>query len=154
MARTATSSSNKASLQDGVSLVELLAALAILAAAVSLSAAGMGGGAERRALETAAYQLKDDLHRARLAARSSGDPVEVRYDREGYAIAVLDIDRHYPSGLEAGWEVEGRTGQGLARLAPTRLGQQEIAVTLRHGAKARRVELAAMTGEIGVRALP
>ena len=54
--------------QRGLSLVECLAALAVVAIVVGLSVPSMGAAIERRNLEGAAAQLRTDIHMARAEA--------------------------------------------------------------------------------------
>lgn len=133
--------------EAGFTLLELLITLTI---AVMLVAALPGLGGQPLALDGAARALVRDLRAAQIAARESGAPQRLvfeararRYGRVGGASVAL------PAGL--GMEVltgraAGDTDQGITFFPDG--SSTGGAVTLREGARQRRIEVRWLTGQV------
>ena len=94
------------SAQTGITLVELLICLSILAMLAGMSSVGIRHALPGLALKQASATLKKDLQRARLKSLSDLAPVEILFTETGYEIETLTIDRTWPTGLFIDADIE------------------------------------------------
>ncbi|WP_291844222.1 GspH/FimT family pseudopilin [Maricaulis sp.] len=129
----------------GVSLFELLVALAILAIATSLAGVAIGAGFRDRVLERAANQLERDLNQARIDARMSGQPVRIEISETGYRLPALGsagVDWH--GSVAAEWRtVEAGRSRPIDQvdIPPQPVSALHLVVTLRDDRRETRLEM-------------
>jgi len=78
-------------MRRGVTLLELLLALALVIALSAIALPAMLATSEHKKLDNAAEALEEQLLQARAHAMVSGMPLEVRYDRERRRMIVCEI---------------------------------------------------------------
>ncbi|MEO0400703.1 MAG: prepilin-type N-terminal cleavage/methylation domain-containing protein [Pseudomonadota bacterium] len=94
------SSDNAVRRQRGVTLMELLIVLAIMALATGLAAPVMRSSAETRAFDNGVKLLVSDLRRVRDAAERQGTVSDVELTEAGYRTQDGDLDREWPRGFK------------------------------------------------------
>ncbi len=149
MDQTATSSASKPA-DAGLTLLEMLAALAITAIVTSFVALSLAGGREARSLDQAAIQLAGDMRAARTEALRRGQAVALMTSPAGYAIEALDIERRWPSGLDVRWETGGDRlpeRDGFI-FSSERLNQSDLTIRLQGEAGERQIHVEAITGRV------
>jgi len=85
--------------QGGLTLLELLIALALVALIATMAAGGFGASFPQIHVRLASEQLVADLKRARVEAGILGVPVPVVFNEAGYGVEVLDLERVLPPGV-------------------------------------------------------
>lgn len=86
--------------QAGLTLLELLMALALLGLFAAAAASGLRMDAAHVDVKLASERLLADLKQARRAAETSGAPVRIAFGPDHYAVAALDLDRPLPRGVD------------------------------------------------------
>lgn len=154
MVRTKTSSANSLG-EAGVTLIEMLAALAIAASLATFVAMSLSGTRAARSLDEATTQLGSDLRAARSQALLRGEPIVLRPTPDGYTIEALSIERQWDRRLTAHWQipVQARSPARVERFefSPTRLSQAGLVITLEEGERTRVLEVGAVTGRVNER---
>lgn len=130
--------------QRGVTLFEMLVALSILSMSAGVAAAAIARASPRLAVDRTADTLVLDLKRARLLAETSGAPVTVRADINGYDIPALKVARDYPRGLIVAWNGEDAFEVSIGG----GLDQAAAEILLSKGNSEARVSVAPVTGRI------
>lgn len=87
------------SYQRGLTLFELLIALALISLMALMATGGMRNASPRLAVKLASEQLLADIKRARLEADASSTPVTIAITENQYAISALSINRALPRGV-------------------------------------------------------
>ena len=85
--------------QLGLTLLELLVALALAALLASAAAGGLRASFPQLHVRLASEQLVADLKRARVEADILGAPVPVVFNEAGYGVEALDLERALPPGV-------------------------------------------------------
>jgi general secretion pathway protein H len=139
---------------SGFTLMEMLAALGVLALAATLVTAQLRRPGEQAQLDQAADVLMRDVQRAQTEARRSGEPVALLLTDDGYRIDRLDLARAWPDGiavqgrvrLASGWQQTGRFV-----LAGRPLAHEEARIDLALGDElSRTVRVEPITGQVHV----
>ena len=90
--------------QAGLTLLELLIALALTGLLAAAAASGMRTDAARLDVKIASEQLLADLKQARRTAEADSAPVRLVFTPDRYIISKLDLDRPLPRGVEVAIE--------------------------------------------------
>lgn len=85
--------------QRGLTLFELLIALALISLMALMASGGMRNASPRLAVKLASEQLLADIKRARLEADASNTAVTMAVTENQYAISALAITRALPRGV-------------------------------------------------------
>lgn len=96
--------------QRGLTLLELLIALALAALVAGLAAGGLRASSPQMHVKLTAEQLFADLKRARGEADITGAPVSIVFDGDGYGVEALRIERTVPAGVEISVDGGGKSG--------------------------------------------
>lgn len=91
--------SRKARRQLGLTLFELLIALALISLMALLVSGGIGKSSPHFAVRLASEQMLADIKRARLEADASNAPVTIAISDAGYEIDALGLSRALPQGV-------------------------------------------------------
>jgi len=135
----------------GFTLFEMLVTLVILAVATTLVGISLANRSADWTLDRAVEQSVDDLHRARVHARTRGEPVVIDILADGYRIDRLGVERHWADGVEADWRVvEAARSRRPAQivLPPERLAVPRVELRLTNPAGTVRVDLEPLTGQV------
>ncbi|MCP2671231.1 GspH/FimT family pseudopilin [Maricaulaceae bacterium EIL42A08] len=149
MDQTATSSASKPA-DAGLTLLEMLAALAITAIVTSFVALSLAGSRDARTLDQAASRLAGDLRAARTEALRSGRALALVASPAGYTIEGLTIERRWPSSVDANWMTAGTTLSPREPFvfSPERLTQAGLRVEIQREGVVRQIRVDAITGRI------
>ncbi|MEM9496148.1 MAG: prepilin-type N-terminal cleavage/methylation domain-containing protein [Pseudomonadota bacterium] len=129
----------------GFSLFETLVVLALIAITATLAASAASPRSSSARLHSAVAQLVADLKETRMRAMLTGAAMEIQIDGDRYMVATADIERTLPKRIT----IESTTETII--IDPHNIaGQLEISVS--DGEASAIVEIAALTGEIRVRA--
>ncbi|MBO6797774.1 prepilin-type N-terminal cleavage/methylation domain-containing protein [Maricaulis sp.] len=137
--------------QAGVTLVEVLAVLVIVALATSLVVPRLVANSTARNMDRHAEILVADLRRANIEARALASPIFVDVDEDGYSIELLSIERDWGPEIQASWRVRrGAAWQAVSRLELTgrRLGRKEVLIRLQRDDLTREVRIEPLTGRV------
>lgn len=85
--------------QRGVTLFELLIALALVALLATIAIGGVRASSPHLHVKLTAEQLLADLKRAREEAVATGAPAHFTFYAGHYAVDTLDLERALPSGV-------------------------------------------------------
>lgn len=96
--------------QTGLTLLEILIALALTGLLAAAAASGMRMDAARLDVKIASQQLLADLRQARRIAEADGASVRLVFTPDHYAISGLDLNRPLPRGVEVAIEPEAASG--------------------------------------------
>jgi general secretion pathway protein H len=123
--------------QCGMTLVEMLAVLAIIGVAAGAVSLGIGAGSRASGLQAEAVRLAGRVQLAADQAMTDDRPVALLWDRQSYGFAVLDgpgrrtvpasdlLDRHrLPDGISL-------TAEPRTRMIPITTGDRDGALRLR-----------------------
>ena len=138
----------------GFTLMEMLAALGVLALAATLVTAQLRQPGEQSRLDQTADVLMRDMQRAQTEARRSGESLALSLSDDGYRIERLDLARPWPQGLAVQGRVRLASGwqeTGGVVLAGRPLAHQEARIALALGdGLSRTVRVEPLTGQIHV----
>ncbi len=127
--------------QAGITLVELLICLSILAMLAGMSSVGIRNALPGLALKQASATLKKDLQWARLRSLSELAPVKILFTETGYKVEALTIDRAWPTGLFFDADIETVSfANGLPSGAHL--------ITLTKAEHSTRITIAPLTGRV------
>ena len=141
--------------QAGVSLLEMLLVIALVAAASLLATAAMSGGFGGLQLRSSARQVAAQLRYARAQAIATGTPQQFTIDPAAHAWTAPN-GRHgeIPARLGIAFfgarEVQPRQGEGAIRFFPDGAATGGR-VRLTRGSAAWDVNVKWLTGEVAVR---
>lgn len=123
--------------QEGVSVVELLAVLAVLSIAAGSAAGFVRAASPTIVLKSTRAMLENDLKAARNTALAKGIQLSAQIDSTGYRFSERQISRAWPKGVtafdEATQEIEiiffddGSSNGGVVTLSK---GQQEAQIII------------------------
>ena len=85
--------------QRGVTLLELLIALALVALLASVAVGGVRASAPHLHVKLTSEPLLADLRRAREEADITGAPVRIVFTVGGYDVEALELERAVPAGV-------------------------------------------------------
>ncbi len=85
--------------QRGLTLFELLIALALISLMAVMASGGIRSASPHLAVRLASEQLLADIKRARLEADAANTAVTITIADAGYAISAIAIDRDLPRGV-------------------------------------------------------
>lgn len=97
---TRTFAVDKRECQRGVTLFELLIALALIALLTTAAVGGVRASSPHLHIKMASEQLLADLKRARGEAEITSKPVSVVFSNEQYDIEALNLQRIFPTGIQ------------------------------------------------------
>lgn len=139
----------------GFTLFEMLVAMAVAALMVTLVSASFAGRINTVRLDRSATQLVEDLSRARLDARMSGETVRVEVTETGYRVlgpGLHQLDRVWPDGVESRWRQAVDRGYRPVwdvAFAPERLaGLDAVEIELERGSWERTIRVEALTQRV------
>ena len=143
---TPTSSDGKAFLQSarGFTLLEMLAAVALLAMTAGVIIPSFHHIAKRIRQENAVSVLAADLRRLRNDAERRNSSVYVSFTAEGYASATGAIRREWPTGVRAH---VSNVDDNTIVLSNTP-ASEPIEITIEYGAARSRIIVEPVTGRI------
>ncbi|GJL95263.1 MAG: hypothetical protein DHS20C05_16680 [Hyphococcus sp.] len=133
---TPTSANAEQSQERGLTLFELLIVLALLGLMGLMAVSSVRASSPKLSVKTTAEQLLADLKRARIETESTGAPIDIVIEKEGYAIETLNVARTLPHGVNlsvanstqsrltigpgywlSGYEIEISKGDASAKLS-------------------------------------
>ncbi|WP_158272055.1 prepilin-type N-terminal cleavage/methylation domain-containing protein [Marinicauda salina] len=132
----------------GFTLFETLVALAIASSVAATAAAFVRMNSPGPAMTAMIDRTAADLARARLEARRTGRPVDVRVNDEGYAIPALAVVRTWRPGVEARWSRAAETG---FELIPGPAAAEPIRLELDYSGLEAEILVRSVSGRIDVR---
>jgi prepilin-type N-terminal cleavage/methylation domain-containing protein len=139
--------------ERGMTLFELLIALAIFATATTFAGVALTANLRHLAFNSATERLVDDLRRSQVYARTRDQAVVIELTANGYVISPLSTHRDWPSNVEAVWRVR-RNGRwnlpGRVTITPDRLSPLQLEVLVSQGDDERHIRLDPVTGRVHV----
>ena len=137
--------------QSGITLVEVLAVLVIIALATTLTLPRIISNSSAGNLDWTAERLVADLRRSNIEARSQARAVVVEIGEGGYAIDAISIRRAWGGEVSASWQQRGRDDWlEMSRLELTgrTLGREEVRIRLRRDRHVRDIVIEPLTGRV------
>ena len=137
--------------QAGVTLVEVLAVLVIIALVTSLTVPRILASSSARNMDRVTEQLVADLQRGNIKARAQASPVIVEVFEGGYRIQAISVRREWGPDIRSSWQQRRLyTWQDVSRveLSGRTLGREEVRIRLRRDSQLRDITVEPLTGRV------
>ncbi|MEL7485974.1 MAG: prepilin-type N-terminal cleavage/methylation domain-containing protein [Pseudomonadota bacterium] len=132
--------------QRGLTLLEMIVALAIVSLATTIIANASISRSSRFVLSKTATEFAVDLRRSRQLARNANRAVVVSFYERGYYVRALDLEKSWPKGVEI--ETLQNPSEITFSPSPT-LDRHEFVLRVRD--RTATVSVAPLTGEVLIR---